>query len=93
MQKCADYQQMPVECKADLSSNIFQKVNDSFEESSKSERYDEIGHWPYQDQKHSASRCKLPPCKNFTHVYCGKCERHLCFTRGRNCFVAYHKKN
>lgn len=84
---------MPVVFGDNATLKFIQKANEDDEESSQSVRYDEKGHWPYQDQKHSATCCKLPTCKGFTHVFCEKCGKYLCFTRGRNCFVAYHKKN
>lgn len=51
---------------------------------------DEKIHMPYYDNKLSASRCKSPDCKQLTHAYCGRCQKHLCFNRKRNCFQAYH---
>lgn len=86
-QKCADILQMPVISMDNSSLKNSQRANEGDEESFKN------GHWAYHDKKNSASRCKLPTCKYLTHVFCEKCEKHLCFTRERNCFVAYHKKN
>lgn len=83
--KCVDELQMAVVCEASSSLEIAENENEK--------KYDETGHWPYQDEKLSASRCKRPNCKGFTHVFCGKCKRYLCFTRNRNCFVVYHTKN
>lgn len=72
---------------------VLKKSTNEYDEepsTSHNARYDEIRHWPYHDDKNSASRCKLPKCKNLTHVFCEKCQKHLCFTSKRNCFVAYH---
>lgn len=54
------------------------------------ERNDGKKHMPYHDDKKSGSRCKFPKCKQLTHVYCNRCQKHLCFTKKRNCFAAYH---
>lgn len=54
-------------------------------------RYDNLGHWVEFDGNHSRSRCKLPGCKGFTHIFCTKCEVHLCCMPGRNCFRDYHE--
>lgn len=57
-------------------------------------RFDEYNHLPLIDEKKSATRCKNPECKNqSTHVYCEKCNVHLCLTIKRNCFYKFHKKN
>lgn len=53
-------------------------------------RYDQMSHFPYHDEFSSASRCKFEKCKQKTHVQCRKCDVHLCFTRGRNCFSEFH---
>lgn len=53
-------------------------------------RYDEKNHWPIYDNKKFRSRCKLPKCSFFSHIYCQKCEKHLCLTSKRNCFYTYH---
>lgn len=53
-------------------------------------RYDGKNHWVIYDDKNSRSRCKLPTCKFFSHLYCQKCDTHLCLTSKRNCFYKYH---
>ncbi|CAG5017496.1 unnamed protein product [Parnassius apollo] len=55
-------------------------------------QYDTVDHLPEYDQKKEATRCKNPGCKGKTHVYCLKCEIHLCFTGERNCFRKFHQK-
>ncbi|CAH0401630.1 unnamed protein product [Chilo suppressalis] len=55
-------------------------------------QYDTVDHLPEYDQKKEATRCKNPGCKGKTHVYCLKCEIHLCFTSERNCFPKFHQK-
>lgn len=69
------------------------KNNSKKNEKNNNSRYDNISHWPVHDTKKSASRCKNENCKQFTHVYCEKCDKHLCFTSSRNCFKDYHMKN
>lgn len=56
-------------------------------------RCDENGHWPLFDKKPSESLCKMKNCLNRTHVYCKKCDLHLCFNASRNCFYEFHKQN
>lgn len=51
---------------------------------------DKMFHWPFYDEKKSRSRCKMPGCIFFTHVFCTKCEIHLCLTSKRNCFYSMH---
>lgn len=53
-------------------------------------RYDKYDHWPKKDNKKSQSRCKMENCGEKTHIYCSKCQLHLCITSSRNCFVDYH---
>lgn len=53
-------------------------------------RFDKYDHFPYHDDLTSASRCKNANCKQKTHVLCRKCNLHLCFTKGRNCFYNFH---
>lgn len=55
------------------------------------QRFDEISHWPENDQRESRSNCKMDGCKSLTNVYCTKCNIHLCFLKTRNCFRQYHK--
>lgn len=47
-------------------------------------------HWPFVDGKKSRSRCKMPGCTGFTHIFCTKCHFSLCITSTRNCFYAFH---
>lgn len=47
-------------------------------------------HWPFFDDKKSRTRCKMPGCSSFTHIFCTKCEIHLCLTSKRNCFYSIH---
>lgn len=53
-------------------------------------RFDRIDHLPDKDSLKSSTRCKMPGCKQKTHVFCLKCKCHLCFTVGRNCFKNFH---
>jgi len=53
---------------------------------------DQIGHFPEIDKKKEATRCKAFKCKGKTHVFCTKCNIHLCFTKTSNCFSNYHEK-
>lgn len=62
-------------------------------EKTEENRFDKLEHWPQHDEKKFASRCKLLNCSKKTNVYCEKCLCYLCFTSGRNCFVAFHKKS
>lgn len=56
-------------------------------------RYDAKNHFPLYDEKPSRSRCKMPSCIFFSHIYCEKCEVNLCITSKRNCFYGYHHHN
>jgi len=52
-------------------------------------RYDCVGHWPVHAEK--KQRCKL--CiKAYSRVKCVSCEKALCLTKDKNCFIAYHIK-
>ncbi|KAM7298741.1 piggyBac transposable element-derived protein 3-like [Ixodes scapularis] len=53
-------------------------------------RLDGVGHMPIWGS--SRLRCKsCPPAQNsFSYTYCCKCNVNLCYTKDRNCFVAYH---
>lgn len=56
-------------------------------------RLDRYDHWPRKDSKadgRRGHRCKLESCGKQSNVYCSKCNVHLCFVEGRNCFEAYH---
>lgn len=93
-QKCVDNLQMSAICEENSNLKTIQRTSESDKESSRSTDYKESfekRHMPFHDKKRSASRCKLPKCKLLTHVYCEKCEKHLCFNKDRNCFVAHHE--
>lgn len=62
------------------------------EEPLHTDRENKIKHMPDNDDKPSGSRCKLPKCQYFTHVYCQDCGKYLCFTRKRNCYALYHSQ-
>ncbi|PSN57433.1 hypothetical protein C0J52_07340 [Blattella germanica] len=51
--------------------------------------FDAAGHWPvYFANK---QRCKF--CvKAYSRLRCTKCDKALCITKHRNCFIAYHIK-
>lgn len=52
-------------------------------------RYDQFDHWP---QLAGYQRCKN--CKGGqASTVCTKCKVHLCYVKGRNCFLSYHQKN
>ncbi|KAL7880514.1 hypothetical protein SRHO_G00027680 [Serrasalmus rhombeus] len=55
-------------------------------------QYDMVDHMPNYDEKKEATRCKMPKCTGKTHVFCDKCNIHLCFVPQRNCFKAAHRK-
>uniref|UniRef100_A0A671NB21 PiggyBac transposable element-derived protein domain-containing protein n=1 Tax=Sinocyclocheilus anshuiensis TaxID=1608454 RepID=A0A671NB21_9TELE len=42
-------------------------------------QYDMVDHMPNYDEKTEATRCKRPYCTGKTHVFCDKCNIHLCF--------------
>lgn len=48
------------------------------------------GHFALYDTKSFRSRCKMPGCTRFSHLYCEDCKVHLCITSKRNCFYKYH---
>ena len=50
-------------------------------------QHDNINHLPNYDGRKESTRCK-----GRTHVYCDKCNVHLCFTSKSNCFSAFHVK-
>lgn len=87
--------QIPIEDQACAISKEDQSVNDNEEKSTQTDSYSEIKHLAYQDdeEKTFGSRCKLPKCRYFTHVFCKDCNKYFCLTRKRNCFAAYHLKN
>ncbi|CAI6356435.1 unnamed protein product [Macrosiphum euphorbiae] len=51
---------------------------------------DKVSHLPDLDTRKEATRCKNAGCKGRTHVYCEKCNVHLCLTTKSNCFRAIH---
>lgn len=53
-------------------------------------RKDTVDHLPQFDQKKDATRCKNKCCKGKTHVFCLKCNVHLCLSSKRNCFFEFH---
>ncbi|KAL5239190.1 hypothetical protein ACI65C_006600 [Semiaphis heraclei] len=53
---------------------------------------DGLDHMPTYDNKLNSSRCKNSPCKFKTNVYCDKCNIHLCFVPGRECYRQKHRK-
>jgi len=55
-------------------------------------RWDKIDHFPVFDEKPNTSRCKYLFCKQKSSVLCSKCNVHLCFMRGRNCYIDFHSK-
>ncbi|KAM3625846.1 uncharacterized protein V6R79_018497 [Siganus canaliculatus] len=55
-------------------------------------QYDTVDHMPNYDEKKEATRCKKPHCTGKTHVFCDKCNIHLCFVPHLNCFKAAHRK-
>lgn len=55
-------------------------------------RYDGHDHMPLVDEKKENTRCKLEMCKYKSHIYCSKCNVHLCIMKGRNCFANFHSR-
>ncbi len=55
-------------------------------------QFDMVDHMPNYDEKKEATRCKMPYCTGKTHVFCDKCNIHLCFVPQWNCFRAAHRK-
>lgn len=47
-------------------------------------------HFALYDTKLHRSRCKMPGCTHFSHLFCEECKVHLCITSKRNCFYEYH---
>lgn len=54
-------------------------------------RKDQLSHYPEYDDRVEAIRCKYEDCTGRTHVYCVKCNCHLCFTKKKNCFRKFHE--
>lgn len=57
------------------------------------DRFDEKNHWAFFDDKPSRSLCKIKDCHNLTHVFCQKCQVHLCLNQTRNCFHRFHRRD
>ncbi|KAG8253744.1 hypothetical protein J6590_029318 [Homalodisca vitripennis] len=75
----------------DLPSHSTSKERTSEEvQPSKAMRRDTVDHLPEVDSKKEATRCKNQNCKGKTHVFCTKCQVHLCLLSYRNCFIMYH---
>ena len=58
---------------------------------------DGVDHMPNHDGKKEATRCKMnclttQRTAGRTHFFCQKCKIHLCITKERNCFLAFHTK-
>lgn len=54
-------------------------------------RKDKFDHFPEFDTKVHTSRCKNPGCKRKTHIFCIKCNIHLCIDGTSNCFYNFHQ--
>lgn len=52
-------------------------------------RTDGYHHYPEVKDR---GRCKNPNCKGVPIFYCSKCKVHLCISKERNCFLAFHTK-
>lgn len=52
-------------------------------------RFDQLGHFPLHDETRER-RCKMEGCTGRTRLMCEKCKVHLCITKSRNCFRAFH---
>lgn len=57
---------------------------------SNNSRLDSLDHLPEFDNKKEATRCKFKNCKGRTHIFCLKCNVHMCFVKERNCFIKFH---
>lgn len=56
-------------------------------------RYDGIGHLPKAEKnKNVKHRCKLEHCESRAHIFCVKCEVHLCCSIKNDCFYEFHIK-
>lgn len=53
-------------------------------------RYDQRGHFPKFDEQKNATRCKNENCAARTHMYCVKCNVHLCIAKNKDCFNDFH---
>nr|XP_021187154.1 piggyBac transposable element-derived protein 3-like [Helicoverpa armigera] len=50
---------------------------------------DGVGHFPAHDEG-LGTRCKRVGCTGRTRIKCIKCKIHLCLTKDKNCFLAFH---
>lgn len=66
------------------------KRNKTEKKPTNSLRYDSKGHFPEFDKNDNATRCKNENCRFKTHLFCTKCNIHLCLTTSRNCFKNFH---
>lgn len=55
-------------------------------------QYDYVDRVSNFDMNKEATRCKMHQCGGRTHIYCDKCNVHLCLTRNKNCFAQFHRK-
>ncbi|XP_023225371.1 piggyBac transposable element-derived protein 3-like [Centruroides sculpturatus] len=55
-------------------------------------QFDGIDHMPLHENAALPSRCKFPKCKGRSRVKCEKCGVHLCLSKEKNCFRAFHVK-
>lgn len=56
-------------------------------------RYQKQNHLPEFDSNKNATRCKNENCISRTHIFCTKCNVHLCIAKNRNCFKEFHILN
>lgn len=55
--------------------------------------YDGLHHYPIMLTNAEKRDCKVSNCKSKTQFFCQKYENHLCITKERNCFIAYHTRS
>lgn len=77
-------------CTSTPSSSKKTKRNEFEVKPFKEIQTDLVDHFPEYDNKKEATRCKNIMCQGKTHVYCIKCNVHLCFVKNRNCFKTFH---
>lgn len=53
-------------------------------------RYDQRGHFAKFDDEKNATRCKKENCESRTHMFCVKCNVHLCIAKNKHCFYDFH---
>ncbi|XP_018012718.1 piggyBac transposable element-derived protein 2 isoform X2 [Hyalella azteca] len=53
-------------------------------------RKDGVGHLPSLAGRRGT--CKYPKCSGRVHMFCMKCQVHLCCVKTRNCFAAFHQE-